>query len=113
VVGVDPDAAHHLGCPAARVRLEVGDDFPAAGSARGAFTATGIAAARSLPAFCGAGSLAAAVVLAFAVRRSLQVGQGPFELRLLFTERGDVFLAAGFQMLREPSITRRTPRNGP
>src|ERR1700748_2907755 len=92
MVRVDPDPARHFPRLAARVRLEVGDYFATAGSARGAIGATGTAGARRLPAFPGSGAAAAGPVPAFAASRSLQVGQGPFELGLLLTERGDVFL---------------------
>jgi hypothetical protein len=96
VIGVDPDTARDLARLAARVRLQVGDHFAAAGSARGSFGATRVAIARiaaspSLPASPGAGFASATRILAFPARRSLQVAECPFELRLLLAERGDVF----------------------
>jgi hypothetical protein len=91
VVRVDPDPACDLGGFAARVRLEVGDHFAASGAPRGAFGARAIATFLSRPAFPGARPTAATGALAFLAGRSLQVAQGPFELRLLLAERGDVF----------------------
>lgn len=62
VVGIDPDTAGHFTRLAARVGLEVGDDFAASGSARGPRTAAGTATVRSPPTFSSSRSLTAPVL---------------------------------------------------
>jgi hypothetical protein len=91
VVGVDPDPARRFAGFGARLRLQVGDHFAAAGAPRGAFTAGGITATLGLSAFSGPGTLTATSGLTFGRRRSLKVPEGPFELGLLFAEGRDVF----------------------
>jgi hypothetical protein len=99
---VDPDPLRDISRSAARVRFQVGDDFAAAGAARSppsaiafplrSLTSSGPAGLglSAWPASTLTASALATLVLAFAAGRSLQVGEGAFELTLVLVEGRDV-----------------------